>query len=142
MTTSEQMRRLEALERAASAKQLEELWERDVEGLRAQAAEVAAKFGVRVDVVLENMRESMHRIAEIGEEAYEIEAAAEYGCTVEALRSGEFAARLDREHAEWKEWDRARRAEVITWRGNGLGNPMIPYRGGEPVTDGSAGTFR
>ncbi len=50
MTTTQQMQRLEALERAASAKQLEEMWERDAERRRAQAAELAAEFDVRCGV--------------------------------------------------------------------------------------------
>jgi hypothetical protein len=123
MVTNEQMKRLEALERDARVRRMEA----DLEAMRPQAEEVARKFGCTPEAVLRDAAEIIRRIAEIGEEAA-------YGTMVEELRSGEFAARLDREWEAWQE-ERRRRSEsgVIVWHG---GTPPIPYdTNGEIVRD-------
>lgn len=135
MTTSEQMKRLEALETAARVQRFEESMERDLEAMRPQAEELAAELGCTAEALLADTAAISRRILEIGEEAWEAETAAEFGITVDEFRSRDWEG----EWREWQEQDRARRAEVVYWRG---GNPPIPYRNGQSVTDGSAGTWR
>jgi len=138
MTTSEQMRRLAELERAAEVRRIDDMLAADVDTMHPYLEEMAASLGVTVDVVVEDARAAARRIAEVGEAAYELEVAAECGCSLEELRSGAYLARINAEWAEWQEQDRARRAEVIYWRG---GIPPIPYRNGQPITDGSVGSW-
>jgi hypothetical protein len=113
---------------------LDALFDTDFEAMQPYLQEVADELDVTLEVVIDHMRETARRIAEIGEAAYEHELAAEWGCTVEEVRDGSYAARADAEWKAWKEQDRARRAQVVYWRG---GNPPVPYRNGEPISDGS-----
>jgi hypothetical protein len=126
MTTSDQMRRLEALEAQARISELER--QSDDPELRAWAAACAEELDMSVDAVIEESLEIALRIAEIGQAAFDREFAAELGVTVEDLHSEAWWAEQKRKWHEYQEWDRKRRAEMVWWRGGQM------YRGGVPVT--------
>lgn len=130
MVTSEQMRRLEKLEVQARATEFEQA--RHDPEFRAQAAEYAARFDLDVDELIEESLEIAQRIAVIGQDAWEAECLTEdrehaerLGMTLDQYRARD----LEAEWREWKEFDRARRAEIVHWQQG------VMYRGGVPVTE-------
>jgi len=126
MNQAEALKRLEALEAQARVAQLEPL--RHDPELRAWAAEFALEFDMSVDAVIEESLEIAQRVAEIGLDGFDQEFAAELGITVEDLYSEAWRAEQDRKWHEYQVWDRARRAESVSWRAG------VMYRGGVPVT--------
>lgn len=83
MTTSAQMKRLEALEREARLRRMEV----DLDNPPPDVVAMAERFDSGFEVYKQVMREAYQRVEEIGEAAYVAETAAECGCTVEELVS-------------------------------------------------------
>ncbi len=126
MNQQEALRRLEALEARARVSALEqsfkspEIW--------AEAERYAREFNVEPQVVIDRCLAIARRIAEIGQDAFDQEFAAKLGVTVADLRSDAWRAEQERKWQAFKEWDRARRAEIVHYRQG------VMYRGGVPVT--------
>ncbi len=126
MNQAEALKRLEALEAQARSAQIEQ--QRHDPEFRAEAAELALELDMTVEHVIDELLEIAQRIAEIGLDAFDQEFAADLGVTVADLRSDAWRAEQERKWHEYKEWDRARRAESVHWCAG------VMYRGGVPVT--------
>ncbi len=126
MNQQEALRRLEALEAQARLAEVERA--RHDPEFRAQAAELALELDMTVEHVIDELLAIARRIAEIGQDAFDQEFAAELGVTVTDLRSDAWRAEQERNWQAFKAWDRARRAEIVHYRQG------VMYRGGVPVT--------
>ena len=101
MNQQEALRRLERLEAEARAADLERVIEDPK--TRAMAQQYADDFDVSVDVLIEESLRLAQRVAEIGQDAFDREFAAELGVTVMELRSEAWLSEQEQKWHEYKE---------------------------------------